>query len=849
MKISLSTIRGMNKRYGCADDIAQGGADELAVKIGAQLGAIEEVEHIGEKYHGIVIAKVVHCRKHEDSDHLNVCRIDDGGITPDVKRDEEGLVQVVCGAPNVREGLVVAWLPPGTTVPESVGKDPFVLSARELRGELSNGMLASPRELALGDNHDGILEIIDPFDRVHPGDDFAAVFELKDDVVFDIENKMFTHRPDCFGFLGVSRELAGIQQQPFHSPAWYRRDAGVPEPEVDVLPFKVRNEIPELVPRFTAVVLRDVKVGPSPTWLVVELAKVGLRSINNIVDYTNFFMLETGQPLHAYDYDKVRALDGGDTATLVVRYPKPGEKITLLNGKEIQPRDEAIMIATENKLIGVGGVMGGGETEVDDTTRNIIIECATFDMYSIRRTSMAHGLFTDAVTRFNKGQSPLQNQAVIAKIVDEVRKFAGGKVASELVDLSTVSGRAWVHPPVPITAVFINERLGFNLSAEEVKQLLENVEFAVDVEGGQLTVVAPFWRTDIESREDVVEEVGRLYGYDKLPLELPRRSIKPVEKDEKLELKAKIRDALAKAGANEVLTYSFVHGDLLTKVGQNKDLAFQISNALSPNLQYYRLSLTPSLLDKVHANVKAGYDEFAIFELGKGHNLMHDAGAEDDGVPQEFEFLDLVYTSAKKDQAGAALYGARAFLDALAASFGCDLSYAPVTKDPAVPVADVYDLARAASVTVRQTGEFLGMVGEFKPQVRKALKLPARSAGFCVGMDPLLNMSRQRGEQYRALSRFPEVTQDMTLKVPAGLAYQTLFDHVRGTFMEQDTENTRRSVWPLDIYQRDDDPEHKQVTFRFVVAHYARTLTDQEVAKLLDNVADAAQKAYGAERV
>ena len=192
--------------------------DELVERIGTQLGAVEGVEDLGKKYQGVVVARVVTCEDHPNADRLHVCTIDDGGITPDVKRDENGHVQVVCGAPNVREGLMVAWLPPGSTVPESVGKELFVLEARELRGVVSNGMLASPKELALGDNHEGILEIDEP--DVKPGDDFAKVYGL-DDYIIDIENKMFTHRPDCFGQLGVAREVAGIQGKAFKSPDWY----------------------------------------------------------------------------------------------------------------------------------------------------------------------------------------------------------------------------------------------------------------------------------------------------------------------------------------------------------------------------------------------------------------------------------------------------------------------------------------------------------------------------------------------------------------------------------------------------------------------------------------------------
>jgi phenylalanyl-tRNA synthetase beta chain len=585
MKLSLNWI----KQYTDVDLPV----DELVAKIGAQLGEVEGVENLAPKYEGAVIVKVISCEKHADADRLNVCIIDDGGITPDVKRGENGYVQVVCGAPNVHAGMLAVWLPPGATVPNSFDKEPFVLEARELRGVVSNGMLASAKELALGDDHDGIVEI-DPNEwspnqkDIKPGANFAKVFGL-DDTVVDIENKMFTHRPDLFGELGLAREVAGITGKKFSSPKWYKEAAEFPTGSG--LALEVINEAPELVPRFMALTIKNLTVKPSPLWLQCALMSVGQKPINNVVDVTNFVMLLTAQPTHAYDYDKLRG------HKLVARMSKPGEKITLLNHKEYQLDPNDIVIADNEGAIGLAGVMGGGDSEVSNETKNIVLECASFDMYAVRRSSMRHGVFTDALTRFNKGQSPLQNQYVLHLLMQSIFDVAGGEVANEVFDMNSASGREWVHPPVPVSTKFINARLGLQLSAQDMKTLLVNVEMTVALDGENLTVTAPFWRTDIETREDIVEEVGRLYGYDKLSLELPTRSVKPVQKDELFQLKERVRRTLVKAGANEVLTYSFVHGELLKKADQDPSQAFRVSNALSPDLQFYRLSLTPSLLD------------------------------------------------------------------------------------------------------------------------------------------------------------------------------------------------------------------------------------------------------------
>lgn len=849
MKISLNSIRDINQRYSCTDqDITAGDASEIVEKIGAQLGAVEETIRFGDKFEGVIIGKVISCQKHPDADRLSVCFIDDGGKAEQVERNKDGLVQVVCGAPNVREGLIVAWLPPGSTVPDTVGKEPFVLEARELRGVVSNGMLASPKELALGDSHEGILEIDTD---IAPGTDFAEAFGLKGDRIIDIENKMFTHRPDCFGFLGVARELSGIQGISYKSPDWYISSPTISKPEGETLPLVIRNELPKLVPRLTAVVMSNVGIGPSPTWLQIELAKYGSRSINNIVDYTNYFMLLTGQPLHAYDYDKVKAFSDGD-ATITIRHPHKAEKLTLLNSKQVEPRAEAILIATDKQAIGIGGVMGGADTEVDATTKNIILECATFDMYSVRRTSMAHGLFTDAVTRFNKGQSSLQNMAVLSRIVGEIVNHAGGTVASQIIDDNHVDPevlkRNAMHPSVEVTADFINNRLGLELSAEQMKKLLTNVEFVVSVADITLTVRAPFWRTDIELREDVVEEVGRLYGFDKLPLSLPIRSITPTVKDDFITFKTVLRKSLVSFGANEVLSYSFVPAKLLEAAGQDPEQAFKISNALSPELQYYRLSLMPSLLEKIHPNIKAGYDQFALFELGKGHNLMH--ADDDNGLPTEFEMLDLVVTASDKCKPqGAPFYQAKLYLDTLAAACGLQLVYEPLAAPSKFPLAQPYEYTRSALVRDTTTGGAFGIVGEFTPEVRRAFKLPAFSAGFNVSPRHLMNAAKKAPNSYRSLPRFPKVSQDLTLKVASTLAFQELHSFLVEKVSELQQEQSTSELLGISIFQKQDATEYKQITFRLNIANHARTLTDKEVNELLEQVTAAAGKQFGAERV
>lgn len=833
MKVSLNLAQEFSNV-----DLKSIPREELLRRIGAQLGAVEDVIDWAPKFEGAVIVRVVECEKHPNADKLNVCRIDDGGKNPAVERGEDGLIQVVCGAPNVRAGMYAVWLGPGVTVPASRDTDPFVLEAREIRGVVSNGMMASAAELGISDDHSGIVDVTaeDAGKEPVPGEPLTGYFGL-DDFVVDCENKMFTHRPDCFGNLGVARELAGISGLKFESPDWYKEpEARIDGPFSD-LPFESRCET-KLVPRFLARVVEGVAVKPSPLWLQVALARVGIKSINNIVDWTNYYMHLTGQPTHAFDYDKIKALSG-ETPTIFPRMAQKGEKLTLLGGKTIGLDEGDIVIATDKQPVALAGIMGGADTEVDENTKNIIIEAATFDMYSIRRSSMRHGLFTDASNRFNKGQSPYQNARVLYKLVNDIVDQTGarpGKMAN-FIDCDAVDpSEVGFANEVQIQVDFINERLGSNLGAEEIAALLNNVEFVVSVEGQMLTVQVPFWRMDIEIPEDIVEEIGRLYGYDKLPVNLPSRSAKPTPRNELFEFKQQLRENLVKSGANEVLTYSFVHGDLLRKTGTNPDeTAYHLRNAISPDLQYYRTSLIPSLLQKVHPNIKAqagdANNQFALFEVGKTH-VKGRVG--DDGLPEELQHLALVVAAdektAKARQAGAAYYLAKKYLDTLTNG---QATYEPI-KSFDYPMTAVYAEGRSAVVKLR--GELIGVVGEFNAKARAVLKLPAFTAGFEIDIERL--QQHQDSTGYKPLPRFPEIDQDITLTATDKATHQQMSERLAGRLQELSAPHGYEfALFPGTIFAPEGSSE-RRMTFRVRLSHPDRTLTGQEAAQIIEQCAN-----------
>ncbi len=839
MKVSLQ----LANQYSNIDLLAIP-SEEILNRIGAQLGAVEEVIDWTQRFDKSVVVEIVSVQKHPNADKLNICMINDAQVTEGVERNAEGLVQVVCGAPNVREGIKVVWLPPGAIVPSTVDKDPFELTARELRGVVSNGMLASANELGLSDDHNGILELDT---SLQAGKAFGELYGLSD-IIIDCENKMFTHRPDCFGVLGVARELAGICGKQFSSPDWYSLGVVRRESPTGTLPLICKNEVVDVVPRFMTQVVEGVKVQQSTIEIQAALSRLGSRPINNLVDFSNYYMFLTAQPTHAFDYDKVKALCG-DQVTIFPRMAVAGEKLELLNGKTITLTEKDIVIATDKQAIGLAGVMGGAATEVDSTTTNIIVECANFDMYEIRRMSMRHGLFSDAVTRFNKGQSHLQNPVILQKIVEDICTSTGG-TAGQLYD-STPEEDGFSAKPVQVGVAFINERLGSSLAADEMQQLLQNVECTVAISETDLIVTPPFWRKDIELPEDVVEEIGRLYGFDKLPIYLPRRTTAPVAKNPSLVLNELVRKTLAGVGANEVLTYSFVSGKLLTDAGQSTDEAYQLSNALSPELQYYRLTLTPSLLGKVYQNIRSGYEKLALFEIGKTHLKLQ--GVNEEGLPQENAMLSLVYAAndkAVKKTDGAAYFHAKAYLDHLAKQLGLDLDYEPV-GDVSYEITKPFEPTRSALLIDRKSGNYIGVIGEFKAGVRRSFKLPAATAGFEVMLAPIQEAvsAGKSIKSYQPLAKFPGTSQDISLKADLDKKFGELHAALVRFSNESVAEHGYSvSIEPKDIYHKD-KAKSKHITFRLNFNHPDRSVTTEEVSKLVDTIVSAVSADQHVERV
>lgn len=796
--------------------------EELAKQIGSKLVEVEGVTDLGQKYRDVLIVKVVKCDKHADSDHLSVAYIDDGGVTGDAWRGDDGLIQVVCGAPNIRAGLTVAWLPPESIVPETADDaEPFQLSVRKLRGVLSHGMIASPRELDLWDEHEGILEITDDFPA---GARFAQSYEL-DDYLLEIENKSLTHRPDCFGMVGFAREVAGILGQKFTSPQWFNYQLKF---KAQTSEIAVAIDDSKLSTKFQASLVANVREATGLSFLQkTYLARVGVRPIEPVVDISNWVMLEMGQPTHAYDYDKLLKItkeQGLDQICLTVRAGHQGENLTLLDGKRVELSPDDTVIAVGEHAVALAGVMGGFDTKIDKSTERIVLESASFNLYKMRSAQMRHGIFSEALTRFTKGQPSAITDIALGR---NLALLTGIDDAHKLFAVATAEMKTNSRTEIALNYQLINNYLGTNFNANILKTILENVELEVKIKGDDLVVQVPWWRTDVTRRVEVIEEIGRLNGYDNLELTLPRRAISANLISSFDNLRQSLRQILASGGLNEVLTYNFVPEKLITKAGQNPDNSYRLVNSISPELERYRQAILPNLLDKVYPNIRAGFEQFGLFELGKIHWKSH--GLEDDGTPFEMNSLALVLADKKSNQTG--FYLAKKYAELIADKLHVCFDYRPLKSD--LPTATVFEPKRSAEIWLN--GQLIGFVGEFKKAIRTNFKLPKLVAGLEIDLQALAEQQTTAQIQFKPIKTLPSVSRDLCLEVAREVNYQTIIE-----ILTQATEKFKAiefELAPVDFYQKDDDL--KRITVRLTLTPSDKTLVSKQVDAIVDQLTKA----------
>ncbi|MBR5418667.1 phenylalanine--tRNA ligase subunit beta [Candidatus Saccharibacteria bacterium] len=802
MLISLNWLKSGLETNGISDE-------ELVKLIGARLVEVEGVIDQTHKYDKIYAVKVI-SEEPVEGTHLHLCKIDDGGQASDVERDENGYIQVMCGAPNVHEGMIAAWVAPGAIVPSTYNTDePFKIGMRKMLGKYdSYGMMGGADELDFGDDHSGIVEL-DPT-WAKSGQLIADVFRNLNDKILDIENKSLTHRPDTFGILGFRREVAGILGQKHISPDWYV-DPEQTFKNDDKIKLEIETD-PELCPRYTAIVFEPLEKNETPylDYDATLLARAGMRPINPIVDATNICMLAFGQPLHAFDYDKFVKVGGSKTPKIIVRAAREGEKLELLDGTTVELNTDDIVITSNDVPVALAGAMGGASTAIDEKTKRVILESATFSLYNLRKTQMAHGIFSEAITRFTKGQPSGQTKAVALRFAKKVSKYLQPLA---LFDTQTSEPKPL---KIELTLTQINSLLGTDFSGDTIKYILENVEFKVKVDGDNVAVIVPFWRTDIHIPEDIIEEVGRLSGFDNINPVLPLHAT--ADPNPLFALKTEIRDHLSARGANEVLTYSFVHGDLMGKVGQNPENSYKIVNSISPELQHVRQSIVPSLLDKCYGNLRAGHDKFALFEMNQVY--PKNLGLDAEKVPVGRHELGFVYV----DQ-GTGYYVAKKYLASLLEHFGIQFS---LSAFEANETNSYYEPKRSAAIKVGD--RTIGFIGEIKSSIARSFKLPRGVAAFELGLGDLLISEQGVASRDYRVSSYPSVSRDLTLTVAADAEYAKIENAIRevlGDFIYK--------LRSTSIYQAEGS-NTKNLSFHLEFAAPDKTLTKAEISAIMEKL-------------
>jgi phenylalanine--tRNA ligase, beta subunit len=818
MLISLNAI----KRYvNIPDSISN---SDLMKLIGPRLVEVEGTESLAEKYQNIYIAKVVKCTDIEGT-HLHLCEIDAGIRNAEFSTLESGLIQVVCGAPNVRAGILVAWLAPGAIVPSTFGTENFQLSVRKLRGYESYGMIAGPDELGFGNEHKYIAEIAP--DLANPGDTFSSVFGL-DDLIIDIENKSLTHRPDTFGIIGFAREVAGILGQKFDEPTIYQGDfrsqAEVFSRKNTELSIEIAD--PKLCPRYSCVVLGQSDFIKEPTPEVPDnrpltkdsifLYKAGMRPVSQIVDATNLTMLETGQPLHAFDYDKFIAVGGSDQPKILVRRAKEGEKLTLLDDTVVDLNENDIVITSNDIPVALAGAMGGKNTEIDENTKRILLESATFSLYNLRKTQMAHGIFSEAITRFTKGQPAFGTVPALELCLEKLGVKNLDQVA--FADQNSVENQPNSDKSLIVISLSdLNQTLGANFTVTEVKQTLENVGFIVDANAEQLVVQAPLWRTDIHIKEDIYEEMGRLTGFDNIPKTLPTRSFKGSPKNPLFALKSEIRNTLSDViGGSELLTYSFVSKALQQKVGENIEDSYEIVNSISPELQCFRQSIIPSLLEKTYENQKAGFKDFVLYEMNQVAKKSF--GMQPDQTPSLESHLAICLEGD--------YYQIKQICETLGRRLGFDFKFTDF-KSAQYPY---FESLHSVDIKVGQT--VIGALGEIKHTVLKGMKLK-NIAALEINLVPLLSLTPiLRGAQ--KISRFPSVTRDLTVKTPDQVSFAILNQTIEKALKR---DNFVYEIEPVSIYRQTENSETRNCSFHLSFASTVKTMSADEISDIMKQIA------------
>ncbi len=720
---------------------------------------------------------------------------------------------VVCGAPNCLPGVRAAFAPPGATLPGN-----RKIEVAKIRGVESQGMLCSEQELGLGEDHErGILAV----GKDAPlGADLPAHLGL-DDWVLEVE--ITPNRPDCLSVVGIAREIAALTGAKFQYPSITVTEG----PEDARALARVRIDDPALCPRYAARVILGVRVAPSPHWMAARLLAVGLRSISNVVDVTNYVLWELGHPLHAFDYDTV------EEHTIVVRRARAGEHVTTLDGEDRALGEAMLVIADPRRAIAVAGVMGGANTEVADSTATVLLESACFQPGSIRRTARDLGLKTDAAYRFERGADIEGLRDSLDRAAQLIADVTGGVIARGVVDAYPAPRR---RPLVRLRMSRIRRIIGVSPPVEEVARILEGLRLPARREAEALEVEVPSFRRDIAIEDDLVEEVIRVWGYDRIPSTLPGGVLHPATRPPALEQADAVRRALVAAGLSEAITYSFADPATEAALGLARPTAepLRLLNPLGQEASILRSDLVSGLLETIALNVRRQQPNVRIFEVGKHY-------ARAGGAPAESRWLGIALTGARADLAW---YAPRAPVDAFDAKGLAEHVLAVLgVREPAIDTAGdgpaYFERARWARLAAG--GTTVATFGEIALPVREAFGIPSPVFVATIPLDVVAQIGAEP-VRFVPVPRHPSVQRDIAFVIPVSVPAAQVEDAIHGA-----GGPLLRGVTLFDLYTGEGvETGTRSLAWRLTFRAGDRTLTDAEVNDTHARVVEAVRQRFGA---
>lgn len=768
-----------------------------------------EVEGVENRYgalDGVVVSRIVDIKPHPNADKLSLCQVDVGGSQP---------LSIVCGAPNAAMGLVIPCALPGAILPNGI-----TIKAGKLRGELSEGMLCSASELGLSLEKSGIMELET---QLPPGTPLVQALSLSDAT---IEISVTPNRPDCLSLIGVAREV-GAFSAPRSKVGYPRADIAEVSKKYGKVTEYTSVEIvnPELCPRYAARLVFDVKVGPSPFWLQDRLLSVGLKPINNIVDVTNFVMMETGQPLHAFDFDR---LDG---QRIVVRAARDGETFTTLDNRNHTLDRDMLMICDGEKPVALAGVMGGLNSEIQDDTTRVLLESAYFNPACIRKTSKKTALSTDAAYRFERGIDPQGTLYALNRAAALITTLGQGQLVDGLIDM---------HPaPVPSREIVmgvkaLNKRLGTSLKRDEIKACLEAIEFGVtQVDENTLKVQVPSFRVDVERAEDFSEEVARIWGYSRIQTTFPPIPAEAVMPSPGIVIKNRIRDLFTGFGFHEAINYSFIHlsscDRLRIPAGDPRRILIDILNPLSEDQSVMRTSLVPGLLQNVQHNLARQVRDLALFEIGNVFFKQADSELAD-----EVEMVAGFMTGSALEQAWHGKERPCDFFDlkGVLEGFFKALFMDDVVFEPLAPESCHY-YRKGYAASILAGGQSIGTLGRIHPEVLDAFDIRQDVFVFELGLKDLaVRIHDTRNAS--PIPRYPFVTRDVTIVCGDQVKAGDVLASIRNS-----GEKLLEQVRLIDLYTGEPIPEGKKsLSFRMTYRDMEKTLKDKDVNKVHTKITD-----------